>query len=123
MGEDTAKRPVVLVVSDSADKLNAVKEMLGSRYKGVFVRDEEKASRIASAGILCSFGLGVIMSLITWPLIDPIIRLLGSTETIAPYAKQYLTYILIAAPAMPIILSGSARPGWIRISRPVPSKI
>lgn len=43
--EDTAVRPLVLVVSDSADKLNAVKEMLGSRYKGVFVRDEEKASK------------------------------------------------------------------------------
>ena len=63
-------------------------------------RDEDRASRIASSGILCSFGVGVLMSLITFPLLDKIILLLGSTETIAPYAKQYLTYILIAAPAM-----------------------
>ena len=63
-------------------------------------RDEKSASRVASAGILCSFSMGLLMSLITVPLLDPVIRLLGSTQTIAPFAKQYLTYILIAAPAM-----------------------
>ena len=63
-------------------------------------RDEEQASRTASAGILCSAGLGLLLSLVCFPLIDPIIRFLGSTETIAPYARQYMTYILIAAPAM-----------------------
>ncbi len=63
-------------------------------------RDEENASRIASTGVLCSFVFGLAMSLATFPLIHTVIRLLGSTETIAPYAKQYLTYILIAAPAM-----------------------
>ena len=63
-------------------------------------RDEARASRVASAGVVCSFALGLLMSLATFPLLDPIVRLLGSTETIAPYAKQYLTYILMAAPAM-----------------------
>ena len=63
-------------------------------------RDEKSASRIASAGILCSFSMGLLMSLITIPFLEPVIRLLGSTETIAPFAKQYLSYILIAAPAM-----------------------
>ena len=63
-------------------------------------RDEERASRIASTGIVCAVGLGVILSLVSFPLMDPIIRFLGSTETIAPYARQYITYILIAAPAM-----------------------
>ena len=63
-------------------------------------RDEEQASRTASAGILCSAGLGLLLSLVCFPLVDPIIRFLGSTETIAPYARQYMTYILIAAPAM-----------------------
>ena len=67
--------------------------MLGSR-------DEEQASRTASTGIICSVGIGLLMSLICFPLMDPIIRFLGSTETIAPYARQYITYILIAAPAM-----------------------
>lgn len=63
-------------------------------------RDPEAASRTASTGILCSFGTGVLISVISAFFMDPIVRLLGSTPTIAPYAKQYLTYILIAAPAM-----------------------
>lgn len=63
-------------------------------------KDEDRASQVASAGVLCSFAIGVVMSLATFPLLDAIVRLLGSTGTIAPYARQYLTYILMAAPAM-----------------------
>lgn len=63
-------------------------------------RDEERASRTASTGILCAVGTGALLSLICFPLIHPIIRFLGSTETIAPYAREYMTYILVAAPAM-----------------------
>ena len=37
--------PVVLVVSDNAEKLNEMKELLKDRYKGVFVRDEDKAEK------------------------------------------------------------------------------
>ncbi len=63
-------------------------------------RDPEAASRVASTGILCSVGTGLMISAAAAVFMDPIVRLLGSTPTIAPYAKQYLTYILIAAPAM-----------------------
>ncbi|MBQ7183191.1 MAG: MATE family efflux transporter [Clostridia bacterium] len=63
-------------------------------------RDPEAASRVASTGILCSVGTGVMISAAAAAFMDPIVRLLGSTPTIAPYAKQYLTYILLAAPAM-----------------------
>jgi hypothetical protein len=34
-----------MVVSDSKDKLDAMKSLFGTRYKGVFVRDEEKAQK------------------------------------------------------------------------------
>lgn len=63
-------------------------------------RDGEQASRTASTGVICSFGIGVLLSLACFPMIDRIVRFLGSTETSAPYAKEYMTYILIAAPAM-----------------------
>lgn len=63
-------------------------------------RDEEGATRVASSGIVCSFGLGVVIAVTVALLKDPIVRILGSTETIAPYAKEYLNYILLAAPAM-----------------------
>ncbi len=71
---------------------------ISARHLGA--RNPEAASRVASTGILCSFGVGLMISAAVFLLMDPIVRLLGSTETIAPYAKQYLTYILIAAPAM-----------------------
>ena len=63
-------------------------------------RDTDRASRVASTGIICSFGIGVIISVAVFLFMDPFILLLGSTETIAPYARQYLTWILIAAPVM-----------------------
>ncbi len=42
---EKANKPVILVISDSADKLNSLKEMIGDRFKGVYVRDEEKARK------------------------------------------------------------------------------
>lgn len=63
-------------------------------------RDVRHASRIASTGIACSFLLGLIISLVSFPLSSRIIGLLGSTDTMFPYAKSYLNIILIAAPFM-----------------------
>jgi len=63
-------------------------------------RDPDAASRTASTGLCFSFGLGLLISLVTLPLRDQIVQLLGSTETIAPYARAYLDWILIAAPFM-----------------------
>ena len=101
----TSQSAAVGVIFGYMSILQAVGFMFGQGAGSIAARllgsqDEDRASRTASTGILCSAGLGMIMSLICFPLIDPIIRLLGSTETIAPYAKQYMTYILIAAPAM-----------------------
>ena len=43
---------------------------------------------------------GAIISVIGFLTLDKMVRFLGSTETIAPYARTYITYILIAAPFM-----------------------
>ena len=45
---EKANRPVMLVVSDSTERLNSLKEMIGDRYKGVFVRDEAAARKYLS---------------------------------------------------------------------------
>lgn len=39
------ERPVILVINDSAETLNELKEMIGDRYKGVYVRNEEAAEK------------------------------------------------------------------------------
>ncbi len=43
--EKSAEKPVILVISNSPDKLNEMKALIGSKYKGVFVRTEENARR------------------------------------------------------------------------------
>ncbi len=63
-------------------------------------RDVETASRTASTGVIFAVGLGLLLALFTVPLRPAIVRALGSTETIAPYAEAYLNWILIAAPFM-----------------------
>jgi CheY-like chemotaxis protein len=43
--KNDGKKPVVLVVNDSREKLETLKETLGDRVKGVYVRDEESARK------------------------------------------------------------------------------
>lgn len=62
--------------------------------------DQEGAKTAAATGFYTSTIIGILLAIITLVFIDPIVMLLGSTETIAPYAKTYIYYILIAAPAM-----------------------
>ncbi len=45
---DEGEKPLVIVISDSADKLRKTKTLLGDSCKGVFVRDLESASRYIS---------------------------------------------------------------------------
>ena len=60
----------------------------------------EEAKAMAATGFLTAVAFGTLISLITLLFISPICRLLGATETILPYARDYLFYILLAAPFM-----------------------
>ena len=62
--------------------------------------DEERARRYASVGFFTAFGMGVVIAVLALSNIDWLVRFLGATETIAPYAKDYATYIFYAAPFM-----------------------
>ena len=62
--------------------------------------DEERARRYAAVGFFTAFGMGVVIALLGISNIDVLVRFLGATETIAPYAKDYATYIFYAAPFM-----------------------
>ncbi|MCR5716574.1 MAG: MATE family efflux transporter [Lachnospiraceae bacterium] len=63
-------------------------------------RDEEQASLHASLGFAASFLCGLCITLLCFWKLDRIVMMLGSTETIAPYAKTYISFILVAAPFM-----------------------
>ena len=63
-------------------------------------RDSERATQIASTSFVCAGVAGICISILGILFLDPLMRLLGSTETILPYARTYAFYILLAAPFM-----------------------
>jgi len=63
-------------------------------------RDIEGASRFSSTGFALSVGTAVIIAACGLLFMDPLMRAMGSTETILPYARVYAFYILLAAPFM-----------------------
>ena len=63
-------------------------------------RDYEGASVVASTGFACAIFCGLIILLGGVIFLDPLVYLLGSTDTIAPYARTYIIYILGASPFM-----------------------
>lgn len=63
-------------------------------------QDREKASVHASLGFASSFLCGLMITAVGFVFLEDIVYLLGSTDTIAPFAKTYIAYILIAAPFM-----------------------
>lgn len=63
-------------------------------------KNEKKASEYASTSFFMAMAVGFIIAILGILLINPFMRLLGSTETILPYARTYAYFILIAAPTM-----------------------
>lgn len=63
-------------------------------------KDTENASRIASTSFFLALATGAIIGIAGFVFMEPLMYLLGSTDTILPYAKEYIKYILIATPFM-----------------------
>lgn len=61
---------------------------------------EEKANEVGSTGFFLAILVGVLLAVFGLIFIDPLMKLLGSTNTILPYAKDYAGYILFGAPIM-----------------------
>lgn len=69
-----------------------------SRHLGA--KEFEKAKRYSSTGFFLAAVSGIIIMVFGLIFLTPLMKLLGSTSTILPYAKTYALYILIAGPAM-----------------------
>lgn len=63
-------------------------------------RDIRSASIYTSTSFFLAILMGLLLTAFGIPFITPLMRLLGSTETILPYARAYGFYILAAAPVM-----------------------
>ena len=71
---------------------------ISSRLLGA--KEIDKASRTASTAFFSALTAGLIIALSSLIFLDPLVMALGSTATIAPYAKEYIRYVLIATPFM-----------------------
>ncbi len=60
----------------------------------------EEAGNYASSSVFFGLITGFLISVVGLSLHTPLMNLLGSTETILPYALEYSFYILLAAPVM-----------------------
>ena len=63
-------------------------------------RNSQKASSYASTGFFTGMFLGLVLCIAGLAFLDPFMRLLGSTETILPHARQYGFWVLVACPFM-----------------------
>lgn len=63
-------------------------------------QDREGAHEAAATAFFTALILGALLAVLGLLFLDKFVRLLGATETIAPYAKDYAKYILIATPYM-----------------------
>ena len=96
--------------------IQAVAFMLG-HGSGTFVSKElankevKKASSYVSSAFFLGGAIGLVMTAIGLSILTPLMRFLGSTETILPYAKQYGMWVLISCPFMicSLILNNNLR--------------
>lgn len=96
--------------------IQAIAFMLG-HGSGTFVSKEladqnpRRASTYVSTAFFTGSALGTLLMIFGLIFIEPFVRLLGSTETILPYAKDYGMWVLIACPfmVMSFILNNNLR--------------
>ena len=63
-------------------------------------KDIDSAKKYSATSFYTALMAGTLILFIAMLFLTPLMRLLGSTDTILPYAKTYATCILMAAPAL-----------------------
>ena len=63
-------------------------------------KQQEEAEIMASTGFFTSLAIGVVICILGQLFLEPLSYLLGSTPTILPHTKDYLSVILLGAPWM-----------------------
>ena len=72
---------------------NSMSRELGKRHN-------DRAARLLAVGFTGAVLIGAAVGLCFLAALHPLVYMLGSTDTIAPFAVQYLTPILLAAPCV-----------------------
>jgi len=67
-----------------------------SRLLGM--KEDDRAVTYGATAFWMSFLIGVAISAVCFLLTNPLLRMLGSTDTILPYARQYAYWIFLSGP-------------------------
>lgn len=83
--------------------IQAVSFMLGQGSgtlvsKSLAQKDVKKSSEYVSSAFFVGFAAGLVLTVLGLIFIEPFMYLLGSTDTILPYAKQYGMWVLLSCP-------------------------
>lgn len=70
-----------------------ISRLLGKKKK-------DYAEAVSASAVLNGIVMGIVIAVIGICFTEPIVRLLGATETIVPYAVDYARYIFLATPMM-----------------------
>ena len=63
-------------------------------------QENEEAEKMAATGFFSALSIGTIITIVGTLFLSQLARMLGATDTIMPYAKDYMGIILIGAPFM-----------------------
>ena len=79
--------------------------------KALSERNSDEASRYVSTAFFTGAGLGTVLMILGLCFMTPLMRLLGSTATILPFARDYGMWVLLACPFMvcSLILNNNLR--------------
>ena len=102
---NTSATGAISVVFPLMAVIQAIGFMLGHGSGNTMSRtlgrqDMEDAGRTAATGFFGAWILGFAFSALCLVFLKPLMRLLGATDTILPYAVEYGRYIVIGAPWM-----------------------
>lgn len=62
--------------------------------------DKAKAQTLVSTAIVCVFSMGLFLAVLGTVFNRPLVRMLGATETILPFAVDYARFIILGIPFM-----------------------
>ena len=63
-------------------------------------RKDSEAQVIGSSAFYIAITIGLIISVVSLVFLDPLMKLLGATNTVLPYAREYARYIIFGFPIM-----------------------
>ena len=62
--------------------------------------NNKKANQVLSTSFSLALGTGLLLTILGTAFMEPMVKLLGATETCKAYSIDYATYVLLAAPFM-----------------------